>query len=79
MKLEGEGEGGTVGGGVGGVPQKAAGPVSLFHTCAHTHTCTHAYPPPWFKRRATQICIILRVLNFQPVSFFYFNKATNQC
>lgn len=65
-----EGEGGISEG------RRACQPISR----TYTHTCTRTTPPPThFKKGSTQICIILRVLNFQPVSSSYFNKATNQC
>lgn len=60
------GEGGQGGAGVRG-SQKAAGPVSPSHTQTGV-----------FFLGGRHICIILRVLNVQPVSYSYFNKATNQ-
>ncbi len=47
------------------------------HLHTHTHTDTHTLSFSFFKG-ATQICIIWRASNFQPVSYSYFNKATNQ-
>lgn len=71
-ELEGGGVEGGRGGGLGG-PSRPQGPSAhLLHT--HTHRSIF----PLALKEAAQICIILRILNFHPVSYSYFNKATNQ-
>lgn len=69
--------GGLQGGVRGGGLSRPQG-LSDHRRHTHAHTQSFSFFPPSFKG-ATQICIILRVLNFQPVSSSYFNKRTNQC
>lgn len=59
------------------VGRRACQTIADTHTLTHRRSCFFSFSASF--KGATQICIILRVLNFQSVSFSYFNKETNQC